>query len=322
MADESHEVRAIDRRVVEPGALAIPVSVEAAAADLKDMAGPALRGQRVRSQLPGHHARQRQSLVEPIAGYVKMCRCGAVIGHLEAVGQLDRAVSLDNHGCRGRKAKHFSRRITAEQQLHDLVEQPDWRARTGIPVVEHGDQPVGVGSVRCARHPAGRGHRPCSVGQQEVDPRRIPFAEGLVGGDRLIAKVDGAQEPAEKMPEVRLYQPVQAGGHGAMTSSSAGEPAMAVVCFRRAIKADSYLYAKLAEQPQIGIVQADGIRLHLGVHLDARAGHGPSGAYEFADELMSGQQWFAAVHNQRHARYPVQAGMLADARRRVMRNLH
>lgn len=85
--------------------------------------------------------------------------------------------------------------------------------------------------------------------QQEVDSRRIEFGERLVGGDRLIAEVDSAQEPAEKMPEIRLRQPVQASGHGTMTSPSAAESAMAVVRLRITIQTDSYLDAKLAEEP-------------------------------------------------------------------------
>ena len=44
MADEPDEVWAINRGVVEASALAVPVSVEAAAADAVDTAGPALRG--------------------------------------------------------------------------------------------------------------------------------------------------------------------------------------------------------------------------------------------------------------------------------------
>ena len=189
-------------------------------------------------------------------------------------------------------------------------------------MIEDGDQPVGIGSVGGTGRPTGRRGRPCSVRQQEIDPRRIEFGEGLVGGDRLVAKVYGAQQPAEEMSAVRLRQPVQAGGHGPVASPSAGESAVPVVRFRRAIQADPHLEAKPTEKPQIGIVQADAIRLNLGVHLRSRADGGPGGVNEFGDELTPGQQWLATVHDQRHAWYPVNADVLADARRRVIRNLH
>lgn len=109
MLDELHEVRTVDRWVIESGALAVPVSVKAAAADLLEMAGSALMRQRARSQLPGRHTRQHQGLVEPISGHVKMGRRRAVISHLEVVGNFDRAVCLDDHGCGWGKAEHLRR---------------------------------------------------------------------------------------------------------------------------------------------------------------------------------------------------------------------
>ena len=121
---------------------------------------------------------------------------------------------------------------------------------------------------------------------------------------------------------MRLRQPVQTGGHGLIASPSTGEPAVPVVRLGRAIQADPYLDAKLTEQPQVGIVQPDAVRLYFGDHRHIWADGGPGGANEFSDELTSGQQWLSAVHDQRHARYPVSADMLADARRRVIRNLH
>ena len=89
------------------GALAIPVRVEATAADLMDGAGPALPGQRAQTQLAGHYPGQRQGFVELVPGHMKVRRRRAVIGHLEVVGHLDRAVGLDDHGLRWREAEHL-----------------------------------------------------------------------------------------------------------------------------------------------------------------------------------------------------------------------
>ena len=113
--------------------------------------------------------------------------------------------------------------------MHDILEQPYPGAGSGVPVIEDRDEPVGVRGVRRAGHSPGRRRCPRSVRKQEVDPRWIEFREGLVRRHGVVAKVDGTQQPAEKVAVLCPRQLVQAGRDRSVTASPAGEPAMPVM---------------------------------------------------------------------------------------------
>src|SRR5581483_3674937 len=93
------------------------------------------------------------------------------------------------------------------------------------------------------------------------------------------------------------------------------EPTVPVVRLGVAIQADPDHDTKLAEKPEIGVVQTDGISLHADLYADVRAGLLPRLGHQFPDELVPGQQRFTAVQNQADVRDPVGARVLADAAR-------
>jgi hypothetical protein len=157
--------------------------------------------------------------------------------------------------------------------------------------------------------------------EQEVDLRWIEFCQRLVRPPRVVAKVDGAQQPAEKVPERRPRQPLQTGRDGGVTTPPAAKPAMPVVRLRAAVKAHTHPDAKLVEQPQVRIVKADAIRLHPNVYLHTGANGGARGAHEFGYKITSGKQRLSAMQDNGHAQYLVAADVLADACRSTLGGL-
>src|ERR1700722_16346403 len=96
-------------------------------------------------------------------------------------------------------------------------------------MIEYSYQPLGIRrGVRLAR-PARRRFVPGSVRQEEVDGRGPEGEKSLIGADWVVAKVDGAEQSAVQVHELRLPQSAQPLGHGGVTAAPAGEAAVLVV---------------------------------------------------------------------------------------------
>src|SRR6202044_2803871 len=132
------------------------------------------------------------------------------------------------------------------------------------------DQPVGVRAVGRVRYPSRRRIGPRPVWQQELDHGRIEFGERLKCSYRVVAKVNGAKQPAEQVTEAILNQAVHSCRDRFVATSPAGEPAMPVMRFGRSIHAYPYLDIQLVEESEVILVQADGVGLHS--DLDHRSG--------------------------------------------------
>jgi len=96
VADEAHQVGAVDRGIAEACSTPVPVRVKAAAADLSHLAGLALRGQGVDTDLPGYRGGMFHCVVETVGGYVQAGVCSTGIGGAERVELLDRAIGVDH----------------------------------------------------------------------------------------------------------------------------------------------------------------------------------------------------------------------------------
>ena len=114
---------------------------------------------------------------------------------------------------------------------------------------------------------------------------------------------------------------LQASGDSHVAAPAAGEPAVPVVRLGGSVQADPHPDIQFAEQAQVGVVQADRIGLHPGVHLDAGAGRLPGRAHQVSDDLAPGQQWLPAVQDQVDAPQPVGTGVLADSDGGLLRDL-
>ena len=98
MADEAHQIRAVDRRIGESSPRAIPVRVEPAAAHPVDAAAPARGGQRARARAAGPPPRAAAAPSSSGSrGDMQAGRRRSVVRRLQRVGLLDRAVGLDDH---------------------------------------------------------------------------------------------------------------------------------------------------------------------------------------------------------------------------------
>src|ERR1700676_5559973 len=93
---------------------------------------------------------------------------------------------------------------------------------------------------------------------------------------------------------------------------------MPVVGLHGAVEADSHLDTEIAEKPEIGIIQADGIRLHPDVHPRTRTDRLPYCAHQVGDEFMPGKQRFSAMQDELNVLRPMCSDMLSDAVRRVL----
>ena len=94
MSDEPQQVRAVDRGVTETRPIAVPVRIEAAAADLHHRAGPALGGQGIGSHLPGHCGGMVERGVEAAGENVQARVGGTGIGRAQRVELFDRAIRV------------------------------------------------------------------------------------------------------------------------------------------------------------------------------------------------------------------------------------
>ena len=198
VADEPQQVVAVHGGVAEARSLAVPVRVQAAAADLQHRAVQALRGQGGGADLPGDRSGVVQRAVEAAREDMKTGVGGAGIRGTERVELFDGAIGIDYGERAGHQSQPLNPAGLAEDELDELTEQADPRflARRGVPPVEDADQPVSV------TRPWRRG-TPVGVRQQQVDRRGAELEECLVGSDRVIAGVDRAQEAAVAGTEFR-----------------------------------------------------------------------------------------------------------------------
>ena len=159
MHDEPQEVGAIDRRIAETFATPVPVRVKAAAANLHDLAGPALLGQGAGADLPGDRRGMFQCVVEAAEVDVQAGVGCPGIGGAERVELLDGAISVDHDNRTRQQPYSFDRARLAQHELDELAEQanPGFLPRSGVPAFEDADQPVGITGAR-------RREAPVSVG--------------------------------------------------------------------------------------------------------------------------------------------------------------
>jgi len=95
VADEPQQVVAVHGGVAEARSLAVPVRVQAAAADLQHRAVQALRGQGGGADLPGDRSGVVQRAVEAAREDMKTGVGGAGIRGTERVELFDGAIGID-----------------------------------------------------------------------------------------------------------------------------------------------------------------------------------------------------------------------------------
>jgi hypothetical protein len=221
VADEPEQVLAVDRGITEAFPLPEPVRVQAAAADIHHRALQALGGERAGADLPGHRRRVLKRVVKTTRHDVQAHVGGARVGGAERVELLDRTVGVDHHQRARQQPEALHRAGAAEDKLDQLAEQADpgflpWR---GIPTVENADQPVRVPV-------AGRGAAPVGMRQEQVKGRRGKLQQRLVRAHRVVVDVNGAQDAAVAVAELRGLQPVKAVGHRVEAVAAAGVAAV------------------------------------------------------------------------------------------------
>lgn len=207
MTDELKQVLAVDGGVAEPFTCPEPVRVQAAAADIHHRAGPALRGQRVHPDLPGHRRRMVKRVVEAARHDVKSRVRGTGVGRAERVKLLDGPVGVDYRQRARQQPEALHLAGLAQHELDQLTEEadPGFLPRRGVPAAEDADQPVGMAVTR-------RGAAPVGVRQQQVKRGRVELQQRLVRAYRVVVDVDGAQDAAVAVPELRRPQQVEAVG--------------------------------------------------------------------------------------------------------------
>ena len=103
------------------------------------------------------------------------------------------------------------------------------------------------------------------------------------------------REPAE---------PLQRGGHRLVASPAAGVTPVPVVGVGVAVDADADADIELVEEGQVGVAQTDAVGLHGRVNGDAGSSAAPGRRHQPGDQVPPGQQWLAAMQDQRDLRRP------------------
>src|SRR6185437_13075703 len=259
--DDLLQVGAVDGRVRESAAGPVAVSVQAAAAAGDDGTLAAGGGQAGDALLPRLDGRVGGGRVKRVPEDVEAGRGRAVVGDLDRVGLLDRAVGLDDRHVARCEAERLGAGDAAVRGLDDRLEHADGHAAAvARPLTEHRRQPVRVAGRSRFAGP-GRRAVPGAVREQEVQVRRLERGEGAVYGDGVAADVDGREQPGVDLPVALAAQQGDGAQHLVVAAAPVGVPAVQVVGRPVAVERDPYLDALGAEQlAQFG-VEPDTVRV-------------------------------------------------------------
>ena len=304
MADQLEQVGAVGRRVVEAGAGAVTVGVQAAAAagdDRAFLAGPAQPGE---SLLAGEDPRVLPDLVQGLAEDV------------EPGGRARRrrrsSANRPARSCRrsppppGRLAPSPSasvRLLTAAAGRDDRVECPDPdRPPVRLPAVEDGDQPVRV-----------RGRAAAPGGLAAAHPRWHAAAGSRSAAGRgpvVPRRPRPGRWPRRSCRAARVQVPVPAPcaasrsrGAPGRSCCALGIPAVPVVRGPVAVDGDADLYAAVGEQVAECLVQQHAVGMDPQVELGTRRSMPPAASRQSA-AAAPGRRAAAPRRAGRHAHRP------------------
>ena len=260
--DELEQVAAVDGAVAEAGSALEPVRVQAATADVPDLALQALWSQGSGADLSGDRRRVIKRVIKAARGDVRPGIGSAWVGGTERVELLYGTVGVYHDQGAGQQAKAFYPAGLAEHELDDFTEHPDVHVlpRCGVPPVEYRDQPVRVARAWWRATPVG-------VRQQQVDRRGAEREQCLVSGDGVVAGIDRAQDAAVTVAEFRRPQEIQAVGDRAETVASVGVAAVPARCLSIAVEADANADPESLQDLEQRAAKQGAIGLHGHVHL-------------------------------------------------------
>lgn len=212
------------------------------------------------------------------------------------VGPLDAAVCLDDHCSRRAGADSFQPGTAAEQQTHDLAEDPDpgLPDRRFVPTVEHRGQPSAVGRTGAR---SWRGSRPVAVGQQKVHHRRGESEQFLIGLDRVVAQVDDGDESEEQVTVPIAAQGTQPLDDVGVAATAAVVAAVAVMGWFGAVKADPDHHVQLTKQFKGPLVEERAIGLDSELKGCGAANGSADSLNAVCDVVVAGQQRFTAMED-------------------------
>jgi hypothetical protein len=194
----------------------------------------------------------------------------------------------------------------AEYELDQLAEQADpgflrWR---GVPPLEDANQPVRIPA-------AWRGAAPVGVRQQQVERRRGEFQQRLVRAHRVVLDIDGTQDAAVAVPELRRLQPVETVGHRVEAVAAVGVAPVPPGRLGIPVQADTDPDAQVLQRGQHRAVKQRAVGLDGQVHLGGHAG--PERGDQAGQPLRAREQRFAAVQDDLHAGQAVPVRVPGDA---------